>query len=378
MTLFDPFTLRGGIELANRIAMAPMTRARAAASDLPSPFAAEYYAQRASAGLVITEGTIISPVAKGYSLTPGIFNEEQAEAWSRVAEAVHGASPGSRIFTQLWHVGRISHPDISGHQPVAPSPQKAPNGKVWLERADGWKGNIDCGEPRALSAGDIAATVNDYRAAARFAAKAGFDGIEIHAANGYLIDQFLRATTNRRTDEYGGPTVNRLRFMREVVEAVCDELGAGRVGIRFSPIVQFGDTADPAIEDTILQAARWLDQQELAYLHVVESENQDLFADTERGQAGESVADQFRVRLRERFAGPIVLAYRYDLDRAEAVLESGLADLIAMGRPFIANPDLVERLRDGVELAESDTSTWYGGGAAGYTDYARHNRRVSA
>ena len=369
MSLFEPTELRGGLSLQNRIAMAPMTRARAGAGDIPSIHTADYYAQRATAGLVITEGTIVSPAGKGYSLTPGIYNESHVEAWSEVTRRVHEASPGARIFCQLWHVGRISHPDISGFEAIAPSALQPPAAKLWLQRPDGWQGAIGCGTPREMSHEDIRTSVEEFRASARMALEAGFDGVELHAANGYLIDQFMRASTNLRDDEYGGGVSNRLRFLREIVDAVADEVGPDRIGVRFSPIVDYGDTEDPQIEDTILQAAAWLDSQDVAYIHLIESENTDLLGDTLNGQQGESVASHFREQLRARFSGTIILVYRYDRERAEAVLASGLADVIAFGRPFIANPDLVDRLHRGVELAESDTSTWYGGGAEGFTDY---------
>lgn len=373
MQLFEPTQLRGGLTVSNRIVMAPMTRSRAEAGDLPSPHAAEYYAQRATAGLQITEGTIISPEGKGYSLTPGLYNQEQAKLWAQITDAVHDRVPGSRIFSQLWHVGRISHSDISGHQPVGPSAIRPPSAKVFLKRDDGWQGNIAPGDPREMTLADIKSAVADFRASARLAGQSGFDGVELHGANGYLIDQFLRASTNQRTDAYGGPIHARLRFLQEVVTAVCEELGPDRVGVRFSPIVEYGDTEDPQIEAAILTAAEWLDTQGVAYVHVIESDATDLLADSMYGQRWGSVADTFRQQLRERFQGSIILAYRYNIERAEAALQSGLADLIAMGRPFIANPDLVSRLQTGAEIAESNTATWYGGGAEGYIDYPHMN-----
>ncbi|MBD3924243.1 alkene reductase [Nocardioides cavernae] len=359
--LFSPITLRGGVRLANRIVMAPMTRSRATEADeLQTPFAPEYYAQRATAGLVITEATNISREGKGYSKTPGVHTDAHQEAWSAVASAVHEAVKGSVVFMQMWHVGRVSVQEVSGLQPVAPSAVTA-EGSVWVERADGWSGLVDCDAPRELSVEDIDRIVGDFADAADRAVAAGMDGVELHGANGYLIDQFMRRGTNKRTDEFGGSLENRLRFLGRVTEAVAERIGADKVGVRLSPIVSFPDGGDDDIEDTIVAAARLLDGHGIAYLHIAEydySWPEPIPVDPE-----------FRKQLRSAFAGPIVVAGNYDRRRADEVLETGLVDLVAFGRPFIGNPDLPARLRDGIALAESDRSTWYGGGAEGYTDY---------
>lgn len=367
--LFKPVDLGGGLRLNNRIVMAPMTRSRAEEpSGVPSRHAAEYYAQRASAGLIVTEGTNISQEGKGYSRTPGIFTAEHVAAWREVTSAVHDRVAGSKIFLQLWHVGRVAHHDVSGVQPVAPSALRV-DAKVWLRRPDGWEGRVDCTAPREMDQRDIARVVDDYRAAAERAMEAGFDGVEIHAANGYLIDQFLRGTTNQRRDRYGGSIKRRLQFVREVVCGVTRAVGAERVGIRFSPLIGFPDARDREIESTLLAAAEWLDGVRIGYVHIVESDNADLAADHARPGEVESVGPDFRREFRQRFDGPIVLAHRYDLARARHALNAGVADLIAFGRPFIANPDLVDRLKNGWPLGDSDLATWYGGTARGYVDY---------
>ncbi|WP_067803200.1 alkene reductase [Actinomadura formosensis] len=363
LRLFTPLELRGGIPLANRVVMAPMTRARASEPEgIPSPEAAAYYAQRASAGLIVTEATNISLEGKGYSQTPGCHTDEQERAWAEVASAVHGR--GGRIVMQLWHVGRLACRETSRGGPVAPSRQTAP-ASVWVARPDGWTGTVQCDEARALDVADIRRIVGDFRDAAVRAVRAGFDGVELHGANGYLIDQFLRATTNRRTDAYGGGRESRGRFLREVVEAVADAIGEARVGLRVSPRIGYADADDPEMTGTLLRCADWLDEMGIAYLHLAEADAS--FDDLARPDL------EFRKALRDRFTGPIAVAHQYDVARAEEALESGLADLVAFGRPFIANPDLVERMATGTPLASADRSVWYGGGAAGYTDFPVHD-----
>ncbi len=340
--------------------MAPMTRSRASEQgDVPSPHAAVYYAQRATAGLIITEATNISAEAKGYSLTPGIYTAEQAAEWRRVSDAVH-QTPDARIFMQLWHVGRIAAQEVSGLQPVAPSAQSAP-ARVWVRRSDGWSGLIPCDPAREMTRGDIARVVEDFRSAARAAVDAGFDGVELHAANGYLLDQFLREGTNRRDDEYGGSVINRLRFLDEVVTAVVRDIGPQRVGVRVSPIVGFEDTQDEGIAQTLLAAAGLLDGLGIAYLHLEEGDAATW------GTA--STPDTFRADVRDAFRGALIVAHEYGVDRAEQVVSSGAADAVAFGRPFIGNPDLVARIRTHAGFADSDTNTWYGGDEIGYTDY---------
>ncbi|XZG71366.1 alkene reductase [Chitinibacteraceae bacterium HSL-7] len=355
--LFSPASL-GPLTLPNRIVMAPMTRARSAQpGNVPTPLMAAYYAQRASAGLIITEATQISASAQGYSFTPGVHNAEQIAGWRLITDAVHQA--GGRIFNQIWHVGRVSHPVFHrGAPPVAPSAIRPRGTQVWVAKDDGTGHMLDCPTPRALTQPEISAIVDDFRQAARNAVEAGFDGIELHAANGYLIDQFLRSTSNQRDDDYGGTPARRLRFLQEVVTAVLSEVGAGRIGIRLAPYITAKDMNDPEIIDTILLAAAWLNGK-VAYLHLSEADWDDA----------PQIPDHFRDALRARFDGVLIVAGRYNADRAHTVLERGWADLVAFGRPFIANPDLPERLRQGWPLAEHNPALLFGGNADGYTSY---------
>ena len=352
--LFDAVEL-GPYQLQNRIVMAPLTRSRAGAGDVPSPLAPEYYGQRASAGLIIAEATQISRQGKGYAWTPGIYDAAQIEGWRAVTGAVHGK--GGRIFLQLWHVGRISHPSLQPDHalPVAPS-AIAPQGKAFTEN-----GFVPYVAPRALETGEIAGIVEDYRRAARNALAAGFDGVEIHAANGYLIEQFLRDSTNKRTDRYGGSRENRARFLLEVTEAVVGVWGGDRVGVRLSPVTpsnDLGPDSDP--QATYSHVVSSLNAFGLVYLHVVEGAT----------QGPREVPNGFDLKiLRRLFNGLYIANNGYDLALAMEARRHNLADLIAFGRPFIANPDLVERLRTGAALAPLDRATLYGGGAKGYTDY---------
>lgn len=366
-SLFSALTLRGGIELANRLVMAPMTRSRASEpDDVPSPHAAEYYAQRSTAGLIVTEGTVISRQGKGYSLTPGIYSDAQQDAWAQIAEAVH-ARGDARMFLQLWHVGRISHELIAGEQPVAPSPVGSPTARLWfLDAATGTPSQLPAAVPREMTTTDIDEVLSSFQRAARRAVDSGMDGVEIHGANGYLLDQFMRSTTNRRTDAYGGPADQRARFAAEVVSAVAAEVGPDRVGLRVSPDVDYGDTNDPEICETTLLVADAADKVGLAYLHLVEENNANYLAE---GESRQVVDDTFRSELRSRFNGAIIVASDYDQRRAEAALGSGLADAVAFGRPYIANPDLLARFAHGWPITESHRDTWYGGDERGYTDY---------
>ena len=351
--LFTPFSLRG-LELANRIVMAPLTRSRAThGTGAPNALNAAYYAQRATAGLIISEATNISPTGKGYAWTPGIFPADQIAGWGLVTDAVHAR--GGKIFLQLWHVGRISHPSLQpeGRLPVAPSAVR-PQGRAFTE--DGYK---DLVTPRALEIDEIPAIVEDYRRAARNAMTAGFDGVEIHAANGYLIDQFLRDGANRRQDAYGGSVPNRLRFALEVVETVTSEVGAARTGIRISPINEVNDLVDSDPAAVFFPLVRELDRFRLAYVHVIEGITQGPRDNMPFDFAG----------LRRLFDGPWMVNNGYTRDMAATALESGYADLVAFGRPFIANPDLVERFRKNAPLNELDRDTLFGGDARGYTDY---------
>ncbi|ONN65111.1 alkene reductase [Herbaspirillum sp. VT-16-41] len=357
-SLLAPLTV-GQLSLPHRIVMAPMTRARSSQpGDIPNAMNALHYAQRASAALIITEASQISPQGKGYSFTPGIYSPEQVAGWRLVSEAVHRAD--GRIFLQLWHVGRMSHPDFhDGALPVAPSAMPF-EGQIWkVDPVTGQGGMVASPTPRALERQEIKAIVEDFRRAARNAIDAGFDGVEIHGANGYLVDQFLRTTSNVRTDEYGGSRENRLRFLKEVVDAVADEVGAHRTAIRLAPFLTARGMDCPDILPTILDAAAWLQQRGIAYLHLVEADWDDAPV----------VTEAFRQQLRERFSHPIIVAGNYNKARAQWVLEHGYADLVAFGRPFVANPDFPRRLIEDLPLAEFDGATLFGGIEVGYTDY---------
>ena len=360
--LFNPVAL-GPYTLANRIVMAPLTRSRADENGVPGELQATYYAQRASAGLLIAEATNISPTAKGYVLTPGIWTAEQAEEWKLTTKAVH--DKGGRIFLQLWHVGRISHPDIQpgGALPVAPSAVR-PEGQAFTN--EGFKPHVT---PRALETDEIPGIVADYAHAAQLAKDAGFDGVEIHAANGYLLQQFLADKSNKRTDRYGGSIENRTRIVVEVTEAVTKVWGGDRVGIRLSPLTTFGDTGDSNPEPVYLSLIDQLNPFGLAYIHVIEGDT----GGTRTPEGGFDLQ-----KLRKAFNGAYIANNGYDLDLAREARRENLADLICFGRPFIANPDLVERLRDGAPLAEGDQATFYGGGAGGYVDYPRWDGTVTA
>lgn len=351
-TLFEPYTL-GRITLANRAVMAPLTRNRAGAGLVPSEFAADYYSQRASAGLVITEATQISKQAQGYQDTPGLYTPEQVAAWRKVTDAVHAR--GGRIFAQLWHVGRISHVDLhDGEAPVAPSAIRAET-KTFVNN-----GFADVSEPRVLELDEIAGIVEDFRKTAANAIEAGFDGVEVHGANGYLLDQFLRESSNVRTDAYGGSIENRARLLIEVTEAVAGEIGADRTGVRLSPVSPANGTTVTGGEQAQFNlVAEKLDGLGIAYIHVVE------------GATGgpRDVAPFDYAALRSRFKNAYIANNGYDLDLANKHLAANEADLITFGRLFIANPDLVERLKTGAALNPLDPTTLYGGGAKGYTDY---------
>jgi N-ethylmaleimide reductase len=351
--LFDPVKV-GPYTLANRIVMAPMTRSRAGAGAVPSPLTATYYAQRATAGLIVTEATQVSPTGAGYVHTPGIHSDEQVAGWKQVTDAVH--AKGGRIFLQLWHVGRISNRTLlpGNVLPVAPS-AIAPKGETMT--AD-YK-MIPYETPRALETAEIPGLVAAYKAGAENALKAGFDGVEIHAANGYLIDQFLRDGTNKRTDQYGGSVENRARFLLEVTEAVVGVWTGPKVGVRLSPNTGFNDMFDSNPRAIFGHAAKSLERFNLAYLHVTRGTPEDNVP------GGLIDADFFR----PLFRNPIISAAGYDKAQAEAQLKSGNADLIAFGTPFIANPDLVARLKQNAPLAQGDRASFYGGDAKGYTDY---------
>ena len=347
------------LELANRIVMAPMTRARSSQpGNVPNRMMAEYYAQRAGAGLIITEATQISDDSQGYSFTPGVYTSAQVQGWKLVTDAVHAR--GGKIFSQIWHVGRVSHPVFqNGQAPIAPSALEPVDTKVWISDRDGQGHMVACGKPRAMNQADIDRVVGDFAQAAGYALEAGFDGVEIHGGNGYLIDQFLRSNANIRTDRYGGSRENRIRFLLEVVDAVSAVVGGDRVGVRLAPFVTFKDMDCPDIVATILLAAEHLQRRDIAYLHLSEADWDDAPV----------IPEHFRKQLRERFGNTIIVAGRYDLERASEVVAKGYADLVAFGRSFIANPDLVMRLEQGASLADFDPETLFGGTEKGYSDY---------
>ena len=364
-TLFDPVTF-GAISAANRLVMAPLTRNRSP-NAVPGEMVADYYAQRASAGLIVTEGTAITHQGQGYADVPGLYAPEQLAGWRRVTDRVH--EKGGRIVTQLWHVGRVSHATLQpgGESPVAPSAIIA-KAKTYLISPDGG-GFAETSAPRALSRDEIAGILDDYRRAARAAVEeAGFDGVEIHAANGYLVDQFLRSGSNRRTDDYGGAIENRARFLFEVVDAVTQGAGSGRVGIRLSPVTPANDAFDPEPQPLFEHVARGLGRRGLAFVHVIEGATGGA-RDYRQGERDFDYA-AFRAAYGEAGGdGAWIVNNGYDGEMAERAVESGAADLVAFGRLFIANPDLVERLKKGLPLNEPDRKTFYGGGAQGYTDY---------
>lgn len=350
--LFDSFKL-GKLTLPNRLAMAPLTRNRALAGLVPSPLAVEYYGQRASAGLLISEATQVSQQGQGYQDTPGIYSKEQVAGWRKVTDHVH--ERGGRIFLQAWHVGRISHTSLqpNGGAPVAPSAIRA-NTKTFVNNAF-----TEVSEPRALELSEIPGIIDSYKRGAANAIEAGFDGVEVHGANGYLLDQFARDGTNKRTDAYGGSIENRAKLMLEVSQAIVGEIGAERTGIRISPVTPANDTSDSNPQPLFDYIVDHLSAMKLVYIHVIE------------GATGgpRDIAPFDYGSLRKRFKGAYIANNGYNFELANKVLAADAADLIAFGKPFIANPDLVERLKKGAPLNEPDKATFYGGGAKGYTDY---------
>lgn len=356
--LFHPFTL-GNLQLPNRVLMAPLTRSRAKQpGDIPWELNAVYYAQRACAGLIFSEATQVSPQGKGYAFTPGIHSDDQVEGWRKVTTAVHDA--GGRIYLQLWHVGRISRPELQpdGQLPVAPSAIKPEGAQTFIDEDSGM---LEVLEPRALSAEEIPSVVEQFRQGAIHAKRAGFDGVEIHGANGYLLDQFIRSKSNRRTDEYGGSIDNRLRFPLMVVDAVVDVWGADRTGIRVSPTGTFNDMHDDDPEATYGALAKELHGKGIAFIEVVE--------DSFQGNAADGRPEAVIQAIRENFKGAYIANGNYTAAEARRRIEAGLCDLVTFGRFFISNPDLPERFRQDAPLNEFDDSTFYGGDEHGYTDY---------
>jgi N-ethylmaleimide reductase len=351
--LFEPYHL-GPFDLSNRFVMAPLTRNRAALGNVPSSLSAKYYAQRASAGLIISEATQVAPEGQGYEATPGIHSPEQIEGWREVTRAVH--VKGGRIFLQLWHVGRVSHVSLQpgGQAPVAPSAIKA-NTKTFV-------GGVfaDTSTPRALRLNEIPGIIASYRRGAANAIAAGFDGVELHAANGYLLDQFLRDGANRRDDAYGGSIENRARLLIEVLGEVIAEVGAGRAGVRLSPVSPSNDISDSNPTALFAHVVARIDALAPAYIHVVEGAtggDRNFGAPFDYGE------------LRRKFRGTYIANNGYDLASAADAVARGRTDLVAFGKSFLANPDLVARLRAGAPLNAPDKATFYGGGEKGYTDY---------
>ncbi|MBL0352591.1 MAG: alkene reductase [Dechloromonas sp.] len=351
--LFSPLRL-GAIELPNRIVMSSLTRNRAGAGNVPSDLAVEYYRQRATAGLILTEASPICPEAHGYPRTPGIHSLEQIAGWRKVTDAVHAA--GGRIAIQLWHVGRISHPDLQpgGGAPVAPSALK-PAGKVMT-----LKGMQDYVTPRALETAELPGLIATYVQAVKNAIEAGFDGVEVHAGNGYLLDQFLRSSTNQRRDDYGGSKENRARLLLEILTAVCAAIGNDRVGVRLSPVTPFNDISDDNPQETFDYVVDALNPFDLAFLDILQGTG---------GMPPDKWLPFDYARLRTHYHGKLLLNNGYDLASGQAAVQSGAADAIAYGRPLLANPDLVERFRRGAPLNQPDYTKLYVGEEKGYTDY---------
>ncbi|ENA3446496.1 TPA: alkene reductase [Yersinia enterocolitica] len=359
--LFSPLKV-GALTLPNRVFMAPLTRLRSIEpGDIPTPLMAEYYRQRASAGLVITEATQISFQAKGYAGAPGLHTQEQLNAWKKITQAVH--DEGGHIAVQLWHVGRISHNSLQPGQqaPVAPSAIAADTRTTVRDETGAWV-RVPCSTPRALETEEIPGIINDFRQATANAREAGFDYIELHAAHGYLLHQFMSPASNQRTDQYGGSIENRTRLTLEVVDATAAEWGAERIGIRISPLGPFNglDNGEDQ-EEAALYLIEELNKRHIAYLHISEPD----------WAGGKPYSDAFRDAVRARFKGVIIGAGAYTAEKAESLIEKGFIDAVAFGRSYISNPDLVERLQQNAPLNEPDGETFYGGGAKGYTDYPK-------
>ncbi|MDG3086035.1 alkene reductase [Vibrio hannami] len=360
--LFSSFKI-GDTNYTNRIAMAPMTRSRTSQpGDVPNDIMATYYKQRANAGLVVTEGAPISAVGRGYSMTPGIYTQDHIDGWKKVTQAIH--EEGGKVFIQLWHVGRRSHSTISGEQPVAPSAIKVPD-QVFGPLPEGGFGMIETETPREMSLEDIQNTIADFVQAARNAVEAGFDGVEIHAAHGYLFDTFMRLESNQRQDQYGGSQENRMRFMLETLQVVADEIGSDKVAVRVSPhvIEGFADE-DPEIVEVILKALEKMAPMNLAYVHF-----------SERISRYVEVPELFRKQVREVYPNPLMIAGKLTKESAQELLEKEYCNFVAFGTPYVTNPDLVARFENNWPLAEFDADarlTLYGGDEKGYIDYPEY------
>ncbi|MEW6998591.1 alkene reductase [Colwelliaceae bacterium BS250] len=360
--LFQTMQL-GKLTLKNRIVMPPMTRSRASQpGNTANQMMADYYAQRASAGLVIAEGTQISALGQGYAWTPGIYTAEQIAGWKKVTDAVH-AKDGS-IFAQLWHVGRVSHPEnIGGEQPISSSALKAENVKVFIDNGTDGPGFVDVVEPREMTKADIQQVVGEYRQAALNAIEAGFDGIELHAANGYLINQFIDSEANHRIDEYGGSIENRLRFLSEVVAAMSEAIGADRVGVRLAPFTSLNGTVDATPLETYIAAVTLLNTHKVVYIHIAEVDWDDA----------PETPKAFKPAVRAAYQGVLIYAGRYNSDKGAQAITAGVTDMVGFGRPFVANPDLPNRIKNNYPLATHNPETLFGGTEQGLTDYPEYS-----
>ncbi|CAM1347007.1 alkene reductase [Tenacibaculum insulae] len=360
-TLFTPYNMNG-IALENRFLMAPMTRSRATQpGDVPNALMAEYYGQRASAGIIITEATQISLQGKGYAKTPGIYIPEQIEGWKLITEEVH--KKGSKIFLQLWHVGRVSSSQVNGLQPIGPSAKIAKETSVYIfdGAPNGDATFVPVESPKEMTQADINQVIEDFRIGAKNAIAAGFDGVEIHGANGYLIDQFLRSNSNIRTDKYGGSKENRVRILTEITEAVVNEIGAEKTGVRLSPFISFKDMNDPEILDTIMLATKKMEEIGATYIHLCEADWDDA----------PEIPTSFRTELRSTFSKTIIATGNKTPEQANTLLASNLVDIVGFGRKFLTNPDYPQRVKQNAPMNQiSDNHTLFGGGdARGYTDY---------
>lgn len=359
--LFSPYQM-GVLPLKNRFLMAPMTRSRSTQpGDIPNSLMAEYYGQRASAGIIITEATQVSLQGKGYANTPGIYTQEQIEGWRSTTESVH--RKGGKIILQLWHVGRVSSTRVNGLQPIAPTALKARDTNVYIfdGAPNGDATFVPADAPREMTCQDIEQVIAEFTQGALNAMEAGFDGVEIHGANGYLIDQFLRGNANKRKDEYGGCKENRVRLLLEITQSVADAIGKEKVGVRLSPFISFKDMNDPEILDTIMFASRKLNELGISYIHLCEADWDDA----------PQIPAEFRVALRKVFSNTIIATGNKTPDEGEQLLEDDLVDIIGFGRKFLANPDYPLRVAQNASISEvSDSHTLFGGGGAkGYIDY---------
>lgn len=381
--LFDSLLLSGTVALKSRIVMAPMTRTRTSEGDVPNELMAIYYRQRAGAGLIVAEATDVAPSSKGYALTPGIYTEAQRQGWRLVTDEVH--RHGGTIFLQLWHVGRMAHPSLmpNGEAPVGVTEERAEHSDVFAHGPDGKLAYIRAGTPRRLRTDEISALVGTFSQAFAHARQAGFDGVEIHAANGYLFDQFMNSALNTRTDRYGGGRVeDRTRFLMEVVAAAVREWGPGRVGVRLAPFGQFNSMpVDPLAEETLLHVSEQLGLRGVAYLHLIYELMPTGNMETAEFKQNH-VPHAVLAKIRAAFPGAIIWCGGFTSgESAQAALDTGMVDLIAFGRPYIANPDLAERLKHGWPLAEADRATYYTRcGEVGYTDFPAYRalRRLTA